>query len=140
MHLRTGPYFSCSASPLLINAIELRRQLRSGAQAATLTLGKVSCPTRSCRCRMVLKAKVLMAKGSHKIIDKSLRSKNQIRVTDNKQPYCTVPHPAAGHQCVSLFFGVILSTIGCHTEVVCACVHYIFISTHRAVFKERGRL
>lgn len=63
--------------------------------AAMLTLGKVSCPTRSCRCLMVLKAKVLMAKGSHRIMDKSLRrSKNPTLVIHNQQPHCTGPSPA----------------------------------------------
>lgn len=66
-----------SASPSLMAVSQPRPQFRLGTQAAVLTLGKVSCPTRSWRCLMVLKAKVLMAKGSHRIIDKSLRrSKN----------------------------------------------------------------
>lgn len=72
-----------------------RPQFRWGTQAAMLTLGKVSCPTRSCRCLMVLKAKVLMAKGSHRIMDKSLRrSKNQTFVIHNQQSHCTGPNPA----------------------------------------------
>lgn len=58
-------------------------RLTPGTCAATLTLGKVSCPTRSCKCLMVLKAKVLMAKGSHKIIDKSLREEAKIKHTSH---------------------------------------------------------
>lgn len=37
-----------------------------------LTLGSVSWPTSSCRCLTVLSDRVLMAKGSHRIMDRSL--------------------------------------------------------------------
>jgi len=57
----------------------IKTRVTLGTLAATLTLGKVSCPTRSCRCLMVLRAKVLMAKGSHKIIDKSLREEVKVK-------------------------------------------------------------
>lgn len=122
-----------STSSVFMDAIQLKLQFRLGTQAATLTLGKVSCPTRSCTCLMVLKAKVLTAKGSHRIIDKSLRrSKNQIRVMQNKEPNHTVPYPAVDTSSLNVcftklrylspLFVAILSTIRCYIKVVCVCV------------------
>lgn len=90
-----GTWDLASASPSLMAVSQPRAQLRLGTLAAMLTLGKVSCPTRSCRCLMVLKAKVLMAKGSHRIMDKSLRRcENQTFVIHNQQPHFTGPNPA----------------------------------------------
>lgn len=47
-------------------------QKAARGQPGALTLGSSSWPTSSCRCLTVLSDKVLMAKGSHRIMDRSL--------------------------------------------------------------------
>jgi hypothetical protein len=69
------------------------------AAMTMLTLGSVSWLTSSCKCLMVLRDSVLMAKGSHRIIDKSLegiRPWYKLRSLITLFLIATVPDPLKG--------------------------------------------